>query len=66
MLAARTVELSRDEILRLIAEYCVPTGQDPLEVVRSFRRGEAADFEHLSEAYALSELLADDDPIFED
>jgi hypothetical protein len=66
MLAAKTVELSRDEILRLIGEYCAPTGRDPHEVLRAFRRGEATDFERLSEAYALSELLADDDPIFED
>ena len=66
MLAAQTVELSRDEILRLITRYCVPTKRDPLEVIRAFRRGGPTDFEHLSEVYALSELLADDDPIFED
>ncbi len=64
MLAARTVELSRDEILDLIAIYCQRVDRDPADVMRSFRDGRESDFEHLAEAYALSELLPDDDPIF--
>ena len=64
MLAIETVVLSRDEILGRIREYCTEVERDYLEVIRAFRGGDAQDFEHLSEVYALSELLADDDPIF--
>lgn len=63
MLAAKTVELSRQEILDLIAAYCKRVNRDPADVIRSFRNGHESDFEHLAEACALSELLADDDPI---
>jgi len=31
-------------------------------VIRGYRQGHESDFEHLAEAYALSDLLADDDP----
>jgi len=63
MLAARTVELSRDEILDLIASYCQRVNRDTTEVIRGYCQGHESDFEHLAEAYALSDVLADDDPI---
>ena len=64
MLAAKTIELSRDEILGLIEAYCDRVSRDSAEAIRSYRQGHESDFEHLAEAYALSELLADNDPIF--
>lgn len=66
MLAARTVELSREGILDLIRTYCERVGRDPIDVIRSYRQGRESDFGHLAEAYALSDLLADGDPIFTD
>ena len=64
MLAAKTVELSRDEILELIGTYCQRVNRDATGVIRGYRKGHESDFEHLAEAYALSDLLADADPIF--
>jgi len=63
MLAAKTVELSRDEILDLIGAYCRRVNRDATGVIRGYRQGHESDFAHLAEAYALSDLLADDDPI---
>ncbi len=64
MLAAKTVELSRDEVLELIGTYCRRVNRETTGVIRGYRQGHESDFEHLAEAYALSDLLADDDPIF--
>ena len=63
MLAAKTGELSCDEILGLIETYCHRVSRETAEVVCGYRQGHEFDFEYLAEAYALSELLADDDPI---
>ena len=37
--------------------------RDATEVIRGYRQGHESDFEHLAEAYPLSDLLGNDDPI---
>lgn len=65
MLAAESYELTRDEILSLIEGKAQRAGHDLAFVVRQYRAGTLEDFAKLAEAYALCDLLDEDDTAFQ-
>lgn len=64
MLAAQSYELTRDEILSLIGSKARRAGHDLTYVLEQYIGGTLEDFGRLAEAYALCDLLDDDDSAF--
>jgi len=64
VIAAATYELTRDEILSLIADKARGNGRDLSFVLQQYAAGTLEDFGTLAAAYALCDLLEGDDEAF--
>lgn len=64
MLAAKSYEFTRDEILSLIDIKARRAGHDLAFVLMQYTAGTLEDFSTLAEAYALCDLLDEDDTAF--
>jgi hypothetical protein len=62
MLATKTYELSRDEVVELIEEKAQRLGVDAARTIADFRAGQKVDFGRVVDILALADLLEDDDP----
>lgn len=63
VLAVKSYDLTRDEVVRLIEEKCSAVGKDPHSVILAYRNGELDDWSEYADILALAELLEDDDAL---
>ena len=65
VLAAKSCEFTRDEIVSLIDAQARRAGHDLAFVLQQYTAGTLEDFGRLAEAYAFCDLLDEDDTAFQ-